>query len=173
MSDGDRRTPGPSIDGIFMIPCLSYTEFFVNEVSGGPTCDEFDHFLGDRNKIAKNLKVMMKHIISLRAKQSINGVRSLKLHGLQLYSKYINYISILCSLIYFSFLQGNDVYLYSLTSPVKNKYMFLLEDKFDLPTIPYLLSRSFPSYIKNIWKLKVRVHVVCYTITYAYYEVNL
>lgn len=64
--DAERRTPGPSIDAAFVIPFLNNTEFFIVEVSGAPAKDEFEHFIGDGNKIAKNLKIMIKHIISLR-----------------------------------------------------------------------------------------------------------
>ncbi len=66
MLDAERRTPGPNIDVLFAIPFLNNIEFFIVEVSGAPTCEDFEHFIGDRNKIAKHLKVMLKYIIQLR-----------------------------------------------------------------------------------------------------------
>lgn len=93
LSDAHRRTPGPSIDGLFTIPSINHTEFFIIELSGGPACDEFDH-LDDRNKIAKNLKLMMKRIITQRVHKSCIGISSVKIYGLQVYSKnnYCTYI---------------------------------------------------------------------------------
>lgn len=88
LSDAHRRTPGPSIDGVFTIPTLNDTEFFILEISGGPACDDFEHYLRDRNKIAKNLKLMMKHIISQRVNKHFAGLSSVKIYGLQIYSKY-------------------------------------------------------------------------------------
>ncbi|KAF1803337.1 hypothetical protein FB192DRAFT_1251569, partial [Mucor lusitanicus] len=44
------------------------------------------HFLEDRNKTAKNLKAMFKHIVSKLEVPSIISVRKLKLRGIQFYN---------------------------------------------------------------------------------------
>ncbi|KAI8371991.1 hypothetical protein EDC96DRAFT_501169 [Choanephora cucurbitarum] len=45
LNDGDRRTPGPSIDAIFSIPAFDVA-FVILEISRGPACDDFKHYLG-------------------------------------------------------------------------------------------------------------------------------
>lgn len=49
---------------------------------GGPEFDDFEHFTNDRNKIAKNLKIMMRHIISLQ-KDPHHRIPLLKLFAIQ------------------------------------------------------------------------------------------
>ncbi|KAI9366601.1 hypothetical protein BD770DRAFT_405870 [Pilaira anomala] len=128
--DAERRTPGPSIDGIFTLPGLNDLEFLVVEVTGAPAQDDFEHFIGDRNKIAKNLKIMLKFIISLR-----EIFTCLKLYGIQVYK--------------------NDVYVYSMTNTYDNLYIFTDEMKFSFPTVPALLKKKFPQFMENLWCLKV------------------
>ncbi|CAO3619349.1 unnamed protein product [Mucor hiemalis] len=132
--DTERRTPGPSIDATFVVPFLNNVEFFILEISGPPSKDDFEHFIGDRNKMAKNLKLMMKYIISLRTDWRTYKAASLKLFALQIYR--------------------NEVYIYSLTSPYDNMYAFNCELKFSLPTLPGLMNRNFPQFMENLWKLK-------------------
>ncbi|CAO3618048.1 unnamed protein product [Mucor hiemalis] len=132
LSDAHRRTPGPTIDGVYTIPSINHTEFVIIELSGGPSCDEFDH-LGDRNKIAKNLKLMMKRIITQRVHKSCIGISSVKIYGLQVYK--------------------NDMFVYSIACPMVNRYTFSLELKFSLPTAPRLL--------QNMWKLKHMIVSSC------------
>ncbi|KAI9260269.1 hypothetical protein EDC94DRAFT_610619 [Helicostylum pulchrum] len=132
--DAERRTPGPSIDAVFIIPFLNNLEFFIIEVSGGPAQEDFEHFIGDRNKIAKNLKIMMKHIISLRTDWTTYKASTLKLYGLHIYR--------------------NEVYVYSLTNPYGNVYIFITEMNFSFPTMPVLLNQNFSLFMENLWKLK-------------------
>lgn len=73
---------------MFIIPFLNNLEFFIIEASGGPAQEDFEHFIGDRNKIAKNLKIMMKHIISLRTDWTTYKASTLKLYGLHIYSMF-------------------------------------------------------------------------------------
>lgn len=40
--DGDRRTPGPNIDGVFIIPTLNKAELFLIELSDGPAVEDFE-----------------------------------------------------------------------------------------------------------------------------------
>jgi hypothetical protein len=60
----DTRLPEPNIDGIIRVLKLNL-DFVLVEVSGPPcsAADNYNHYKGDRNKIAKNLKLIFKIII--------------------------------------------------------------------------------------------------------------
>ena len=153
----ERRTPGPNIDAIFTIPYLNDLEFFVMELTGAPTAEDFEHFLGDRNKIAKCLKHMFKHIISLGiGRKSVEDVKNLKLFALQIYSKF-SHCLFFSTLALIHDLLENECFIYSMSRPLDDMYIFTNEFKFFLPTLPALLSHTFPRFMTDIWKLKVSI----------------
>ena len=59
--DNNRRNPGKKFDAIIMLtePGL---EFSVLEVSSSLSDPHHTHYVGDRNRIAKNLKVILNFI---------------------------------------------------------------------------------------------------------------
>lgn len=63
LKDDETRMPGPSIDGIFNLRTSNVT-FFLLEVSGPPcsASENYSHSKGDRNKLAKNFKKILKMI---------------------------------------------------------------------------------------------------------------
>lgn len=86
--DDERRLPGSNCDAVFDIYFLNMLEFCTIEVSGPPSDCEYYHYLEDRNKLGKNLKSILKEIIS----QNKNASPScLKVYGIQFYSKTLSY----------------------------------------------------------------------------------
>lgn len=82
LDDGDRRTIGNQVDGRYTWTALE-TEICVVEISGPPTQKDHTHFVGDRNKIAKSLKKIMKAI----NKTTGTPISCFHLVGVQFYGK--------------------------------------------------------------------------------------
>lgn len=121
--EDERRSVGSSIDCILRLATTNM-DLMVVEVSGGNSKEEYDHFIKDRIKIAKNLKVMMKHI--MRKKLIVGEISEVQLLGMQVYH--------------------NRLYLYALTMPLLNIFCFEQIMSFDIPTSLLLLPFfSFPS----------------------------
>ncbi|KAI8636888.1 hypothetical protein BD408DRAFT_425416 [Parasitella parasitica] len=108
LDDDDRRSSGANIDAIIDLKQLNNMEFVIVEVTGGPTGNHHEHFLEDKNKLAKNLKTILKFIISLRPDLALL-VPSLKLFGIQIYM--------------------NEIHVYSINSPINNMYIYREEKK--------------------------------------------
>ncbi|KAG0168235.1 hypothetical protein DFQ28_005203 [Apophysomyces sp. BC1034] len=70
LTEGDTRLPGPNIDGIIKNMNLG-VPFSLVEVSGTPNSptDSYNHYKGDRDKLAKNLKYLFKVVISMKVIQ--------------------------------------------------------------------------------------------------------
>ena len=62
-------------------------EFSVVEVSGPPKDPEHSHYIGDRNKIAKNLKIILNYI-RIKYPGNFQLFRKIKVYGIQIYSKF-------------------------------------------------------------------------------------
>ena len=79
------RNPG-SIDAIIMLtePGL---EFSVLEVSSSPSDPDHTHYVGDRNKTAKNLKIIL-NFIRKKYPGDFEQFRKMKVYGIQIYSKF-------------------------------------------------------------------------------------
>ena len=69
LNDDERRSKGPNTDGIIIYDS-SGLKVAIIEVSGPPENGHHAHFIGDRNKIAINLKKSMKKIIEKKCQQS-------------------------------------------------------------------------------------------------------
>lgn len=139
LSDSDRRTLSPSIDAIFTLYDINQLDFFVIEVSGAPWANNQEHFLGDQKKIAKTLKLMMKNILTFN--QAIRDGSCLKLYALQTYK--------------------NQWYVYSITTPTLNMYVFDIERTFKVPTVNALLHHSYDDFLDNLWILKKMIISSC------------
>lgn len=94
----DRRSSGSNIDAIFESKKLNFMGFAIVEVIGGTTGNHHGHYLEDKNKIGKNLKVMLKTILSLRSDFAAVG-SIVKLYGLQVYRKCITHSTQLSRLL--------------------------------------------------------------------------
>lgn len=85
--DNERRSKGNAPDAIVNLTHLDIA-FCLVEVTGPPNTNDHSHFLGDRIKLAKNLKSMLKRI----RRQSRGGdeeiFANIKLYGIQVYCKY-------------------------------------------------------------------------------------
>ncbi|CAG8674336.1 8422_t:CDS:2, partial [Paraglomus brasilianum] len=81
--DDSRRRSGSKIDLIMMLREIQL-EFLVMEVSGPPLEDNHTHFVGDRNKIAKNLKILL-NFIRTTYPGNFQEFRKIKLYGIQIY----------------------------------------------------------------------------------------
>ncbi|OAD73027.1 hypothetical protein PHYBLDRAFT_159066 [Phycomyces blakesleeanus NRRL 1555(-)] len=99
--------------------------------------EDFTHYLKDRQKIAKNLKKMMKSI--LRQKLVMAEAKDLMLFGMQLYK--------------------NTIHLYCLTMPIIGFYCFVEVMSYPIPTNPATYPKDLPRYVKNLFKtLKLVIH---------------
>ncbi|CAJ0851008.1 11406_t:CDS:2, partial [Entrophospora sp. SA101] len=77
--------PGNKIDAIvdtLVVPL----EISIIEVSGSPLDPDHTHYVGDRKKIAKMLKIMLNYIIK-RYPGDLDKLRGIKLYGTQIYKR--------------------------------------------------------------------------------------
>ncbi|KAI7899826.1 uncharacterized protein BX663DRAFT_175385 [Cokeromyces recurvatus] len=128
LDEDERSFTGPKID--LIIKDKKYNlEIMIVEVSGPPQKVNRTHFLEDRNKIAKNLKAMFKHIVSKMEVLSVTLIRKLKLYGLQFYN--------------------NKVFIYSLSKPCVYSYVFVKDFEFSTLGEFSILKQSMPTFFKN------------------------
>ncbi|KAL7315077.1 hypothetical protein PS15m_006575 [Mucor circinelloides] len=128
LDDDERRFSGPKID--LIIKDKKYNlEIMTVEVSGPPQKVNQTHFLEDRNKTAKNLKAMFKHIVSRMEVPSVTLIRKLKLYGLQFYQ--------------------NEVFIYSLSKPCDYSYVFVKDLQFSVLGESSISKQSMPTFLKN------------------------
>lgn len=104
-------------------------EIMIVEVSGPPHKVNRTHFLEDRNKIAKNLKAMLKHIVCKMEVPSVTLIKKIKLFGIQLYK--------------------DTVYIYSLSKPCNDSYALMKELEFPALGQYSVLHQSMPTFLKN------------------------
>lgn len=127
LSEDDTRLPGPNIDGIIKNASVD-VPIALLEVSGSPDSpgENYSHFKGDRNKLAKNLKYLFKVIISMKGAPSFDTACKIKLFGVHIYH--------------------DQLYLYSLSMPMWDIFIFKLDYKFSIPIRPTLFSFTLPSF---------------------------
>ncbi|CEP18085.1 hypothetical protein [Parasitella parasitica] len=136
LDDDERGFAGPKIDAI-LIDKKYNMEIMTIEVSGPPNKINHTHFLEDRNKTAKNLKAMFKHIVSKLEDPSIISVRKLKLRGIQFYN--------------------NQAYIYSLSRPC-DSYVFSLDMVFPVLGQSSILHQSIPTFVKQFSAIPWLIH---------------
>jgi hypothetical protein len=131
LNEDDRRLPGPNIDGIVKLEELDLAYCLV-EVSGPPCSAEqnYNHFKEDRKKLAKNLKYMLKYIISLKGAPCFRLVSHLKLFGIHLYV--------------------DKMYIYSMSMPIWDMPVFKLESEITIPNKPILFPSSVPKFVSRL-----------------------
>ncbi|CAO0790817.1 unnamed protein product [Mucor circinelloides] len=124
LTKDDARLPGPNIDGTIKNTELDVL-FSLVEVSGSPKSptENYSHCKGDRNKLAKNLKYLLKVLISMKGMSSFKSACKIKLFDLHIYY--------------------NQVYVYSLSMPMWDLFVFKLGFKFDIPIKPTFVSKLF------------------------------
>lgn len=95
LTEDDVRLPGPNIDDVIKSNKLGMV-FSILEVSGSPAspAENFNHYIGDRNKLSNNLKYLFKSIISMKGTPYLNSASRVKLFGIQLYSDHIYIYSV-------------------------------------------------------------------------------
>jgi hypothetical protein len=109
------------------------TMFSVVELSGPWYTTNNNHFLKDKNKIAKNLKLILNYIYKMN-KNAGSKIKHVKVYGLQAYKK--------------------TFYVYSLQSMHPKLYLFKKEEQFDYPTSPSYFQSQLIPFIKNLLLFK-------------------
>ncbi|CAO3595263.1 unnamed protein product [Absidia cylindrospora] len=132
--DDDRRVTGTGIDGIFTHVDSGF-ETMIVELSGASTSPVYGHFLGDRTKITKNLKRMMKTICKSITRPHMTKLGQLTLIGLQYYD--------------------NKLYVYYLKMISWHVYVFGCDKVVDLTTNKSHCVRKMANMINWFWKIKL------------------
>ncbi|CAG8601679.1 9082_t:CDS:2, partial [Funneliformis mosseae] len=130
--DDDRRCTGNKIDAIISMVDFDL-EVSTLEVSGSPSCPDHTHYIGDRNKTAKMLKIIL-NFIKVNYSGDFGQFRRIKVYGVQIYD--------------------HDFYIYSMCMPFAGVYYFKLEKKFSYSTIPALLFKELPKFASNLWTMR-------------------
>ncbi|KAI8149232.1 hypothetical protein BJV82DRAFT_662540 [Fennellomyces sp. T-0311] len=87
LKDDEARSRGKTPDGIFHL--VGYgVDIALLEVSGPPNTANHQHHIGDRNKLAKSLKQLLKKIRRATSDGDTSTYESITLYGIQVYSKY-------------------------------------------------------------------------------------
>ncbi|RHZ81460.1 hypothetical protein Glove_120g147 [Diversispora epigaea] len=133
LRDDDRRCSGNKIDAIFSIVEMNFLEFSTLEVSGPPSCLDHTHYVGDKNKTAKMLKIILNYI-KIKYPGDFQVFRRIKVYGVQIYD--------------------HNFYIYSMCMPFAGIYYFKLEKRFSYPAITRLISKKLPRFASNLWKME-------------------
>ncbi|CAG8624498.1 4531_t:CDS:10, partial [Diversispora eburnea] len=84
LRDDDRRCSGNKIDAIVSMVDMDFLEFSTLEVSGPPSSLDHTHYVGDRNKTAKMLKIILNYI-KIKYPGDFEIFRRIKVYGIQIY----------------------------------------------------------------------------------------
>ncbi|ORX53112.1 hypothetical protein DM01DRAFT_316802 [Hesseltinella vesiculosa] len=134
--DSDRRSNGSSIDCI-MTHVPTGMEVAVVEVSGPPAQSQHSHYVGDRTKIAVNLKKIMKKILGTYSNANPAALSKIAPIGLQVYN--------------------HDLFVYVLTMSAYGLYAFTKVDSVRLPVKPIKSSRVISQLTMTLWKVAIRM----------------
>ncbi|CAG8619407.1 7741_t:CDS:10, partial [Paraglomus occultum] len=141
--DHCRRVGGSKIDAIIKLAEINL-EFVLIEVSGTPCDLDHTHYVGDRKKIAKNLKIIL-NFIRTTYPGSFEAFRRIKVFGIQIYD--------------------NKFYIYSMSMPFARIYYFKLEMEFECPAISFTLFKALPKFISDLWEVQDAILSSIETIT--------
>ncbi|KAL9555585.1 hypothetical protein MBANPS3_002306 [Mucor bainieri] len=130
--DEERRGSGPSIDIIFK-DVENKQELGIMELSGPINKTHHTHFLEDRNKIAINLKYMLKTLIKSVPPCSLPYIQSLKLYSYQVHD--------------------GTFYIYSIHTYDQDHYIFNLEYEFAVPLTQNALEPNCSTFFSKLWIL--------------------
>jgi hypothetical protein len=92
LRDDDRRCIGNKIDAIISMVDLDL-EMSTLEVSGSPSYLDHTHYVGDRNKTAKMLKIIL-NFIKTNYPGDFEEFRRIKVFGIQIYGKFMNWVNV-------------------------------------------------------------------------------
>ncbi|CEG66371.1 hypothetical protein RMATCC62417_02964 [Rhizopus microsporus] len=134
--DAERRSIGKIPDAIMSLEKYDMP-FALVEVSGPPNQRNHHHFVGDRIKLAKQLKTSLKKIRRMVNYGEESSYEQIKIYGIQIYL--------------------NKMHLYSLSQPSRGLYVFEEVLSFDFARPSGFLSSYGPNLIKNLWKVKALV----------------
>ncbi|KAG1108182.1 hypothetical protein G6F42_016083 [Rhizopus arrhizus] len=127
--DDEVADAGPKID-IIMSHKENGLALSVVKVSGPNYKTNKNPFVGDRNKIAKNLKAILRQIQKTCSTPDIVAFKKIKVYGLQVYQ--------------------NKLYIYSLSQISFSYYLFILEKTIEIPSSPGLLYQQLPRFLASI-----------------------
>ncbi|KAF1807244.1 hypothetical protein FB192DRAFT_1019394, partial [Mucor lusitanicus] len=127
-NDDEAADADPKID-IIMSHKQNTLAMSVVEVSGPNHKVNKSHYIGDRNKIAKNLKSIIKTIENTSSTPDIQALKKVKVYGLQVYL--------------------NKIYVYSLSKITCSYYLFVLEKTINIPCSPGLLDQQLPGFLAS------------------------
>ncbi|CAG8599478.1 51_t:CDS:10, partial [Paraglomus occultum] len=98
-----------------------------------PSHLEHTHYVGDRNKTAKMLKIIL-NFIKINYSGCFEEFRKIKVYGVQIYD--------------------HNFYIYSMCMPFAGIYYFKLEKRFTCPTMTFLLFKQLPKFALNLRMLQ-------------------
>ncbi|KAI9252817.1 hypothetical protein BDA99DRAFT_173792 [Phascolomyces articulosus] len=131
--DNEVRSRGVTPDGIFRLVEFS-TDFALVEISGPPTIHNHHHYVGDRNKLGKSLKQILKSIQQMVNDGDQDLYHEIKLYGIQIYL--------------------NTLHLYSLSEPERGVYVYQEVMSIKIACPVGLLPTSLAKIVRKFWKLK-------------------
>ncbi|KAG9294365.1 hypothetical protein G9A89_001870 [Geosiphon pyriformis] len=132
LRDDYRRRSGNKIDSIISMVDLDL-EVSIVEVSGSPSYLDHTHYVEDKNKTAKMLKIILNYI-KINYSGDFEEFRRIKIYGVQIYD--------------------HNFHIYSMCMPFAGIYYFKLEKKFSYPKIPFLLFKKLPKFASNLWIMR-------------------
>ncbi|RGB23456.1 hypothetical protein C1646_535174 [Rhizophagus diaphanus] len=132
LRDDYRRSHGNKIDLLLSINEI-LLEMSIMEVSGAPCETDHSHYVGDRNKIAKMLKIIINNI-AINYPGDFGMLRKIKFFGIQIYA--------------------HTFYVYSMSMPFPATYYYKLEYKFTCPKTMRTLHKELPKFGYNLWKVR-------------------
>ena len=101
LDDGERRCSSTNIDGK-ITTTKANAEILLFEISGPPLVRDYLHFIGDRKKLALNMKKIIHDIINSQATGKKSLLFKIQIYGLHFYGKnllhYNNSIQVVVSL---------------------------------------------------------------------------
>ncbi|KAG0183867.1 hypothetical protein DFQ28_000699 [Apophysomyces sp. BC1034] len=135
MKDDEPRLKGSMPDGFFKLRDYGLIMALM-EVSGPPNTKDHAHFVGDKVKLAKLLKRLLKKVRQTLKREGDHSLyQEIKLYGLQFYN--------------------HKLYVYSLGEPAHGLYVFREELHFDLACEIGFLANFVPRCLRNLIKVQV------------------
>ncbi|KAL9550805.1 hypothetical protein MBANPS3_004549 [Mucor bainieri] len=132
LTENQRSAQGPKIDIIIHNKTLDL-EIALVEISGPNRKANKAHYLGDRNKLAANMKSIYRDITHKNANNSRRSSKNLKVFGFQFYL--------------------DTIYMYSLCRGSDGFYVFVTEYTLQIPTSNNLL-HALPTFIAEVMLMR-------------------
>lgn len=139
LADNDRRHHGASIDAI-ITHLATGLEVGIVEVSGPPTMPCHSHFIDDREKIAVNLKKILKRILATYTTANFNILAKIMPIGIQVYD--------------------HQLFIYVLTMPSYDVFAFSKMAQVSLPVQPHNAAKDLSTLVATLWKVAIHLNIV-------------